>query len=221
MGSKDGFWDLGASDLIGLGIGGYGAISSAKASKANIAAIEATNAANAKLAAENRDWMERMSNTAHQREVKDLVAAGLNPVLSVNAGASTPGSSAAVMENPNEGQMENKVATARQMQEAMAIIAAAGKARSEIKLNNAMAVSETKRQGILDAEKAIADANASDARRRKSYNESGLGKVGGYVKGFAGDFGGALLAALGLGGASAKAVGAIGSISKSKRLLFR
>lgn len=52
---------------------------------------------NAVEAQKNRDWMEYMSNTAHQREVKDLLAAGLNPVLSAlnGNGASTPTGQAA------------------------------------------------------------------------------------------------------------------------------
>lgn len=58
------------------------------------------NKTNIKLNRENRAWMEQMSNTSYQRGTKDMLAAGLNPMLAYSqGGASTPSNSAATVEN--------------------------------------------------------------------------------------------------------------------------
>lgn len=52
-----------------------------------------------KMAKDQMKFQERMSSTAHRRQVEDLRRAGLNPILSANKGASSPGGAMGLAQN--------------------------------------------------------------------------------------------------------------------------
>ncbi|WNK12906.1 MAG: DNA pilot protein [Microvirus sp.] len=80
-----GFFD-GAGGTLGAGV------------MAGVGQIIANNQ-NVDQSRENRGFQREMSNTSHQREVADLRAAGLNPILSANSGASSPSGAQAQVQN--------------------------------------------------------------------------------------------------------------------------
>lgn len=83
---------LGAISAITGGIGaGLGYLGQRDANETNRQNMRDANAVTEAESKRNRDFQREMSNTSHQREVKDLEAAGLNPLLSATGGASTPG----------------------------------------------------------------------------------------------------------------------------------
>lgn len=93
--------------LGGAAIGGLASYFGQKETNSANKEMQAdANSANMEMARQNREWQERMANTAHQREVADLKSAGLNPILSGTGGggASTPSGNVATI---NAARAEN------------------------------------------------------------------------------------------------------------------
>lgn len=102
---------------------------------ANLVGGQIANDANMGQSAKQRGFQAYMSNTAHQREVKDLRAAGLNPILSATGGggASTPVGASAKLENVVGPAVSSALDTKRLGKEIESV-------NSQVALNEANAV---------------------------------------------------------------------------------
>lgn len=164
---------MGWEDVLAQGIGTIGSASSADyVNRLLNQSIESANTENVGLMQDMMNFQREMSNTAHQREVADLKAVGLNPILSAGGGGSSTPSGAMSTIQPTMTPQSAKMSSLDKTEQMLEVL----RTKADIDYTNSAKDLNKASTDVKKKEAIVTEADAVQAENNKRLYNSWYGK---------------------------------------------